>query len=569
MDNKNAFTNHKLSYRSGAQLYAFGYYRLSREEAQQGESGSIANQRKYVESYCAQNGITLVRAFVDDGWSGGNFARPGFQEMMRALESGGANMVITKDLSRLGRDMRESSYYAEQFFPEHQIRYLAIADNFDSETENIMAPFQFAMNEVYLRDGSRKIKDVLRVKRSRGEYCACPPYGYRKDERQKDRLVPDEATAPVVQRIFRDAAAGMSCGKIAEALTAEGVIPPLKYRVIYRDDFTPEGAARASDWWNGTTIKRILKNRVYLGNTILGKTKKVSVKSKKKIPVPVEHWSVTESTHEPLVDEKTFNRAQLNMGKATRDYRQHEQVRKSIFGGIAVCKKCGHALCSGGSVYKDNREKYWFLNCNHTRKSLPAPCTGVRIRYTDLCEIIRQDLNTLIALSETQISEIVDSILKKEHSDTARENRRLQTERAQQRLTTIDRMLTKMYMDHAEGRISEERLNRVVPELEQEAKGLENQLEAWNTPDPAKETVESYRQFFDLVRNYTHIEELCREDVLTFIERIEVGEKVFPKGANPAARKNPQFTQNIRIFYKFVGEMNELSDSNNKSASGS
>ncbi len=556
MDNKISFAK---NYRSGTRLYAFGYYRLSREEAQQGESGSIANQRKYVESYCAQNGIALVRAFVDDGWSGGNFERPGFQEMMRALESGGANMVITKDLSRLGRDMRESSYYAEQFFPEHQIRYLAIADNFDSEAENIMAPFQFAMNEVYLRDGSRKIKDVLRVKRNRGEYCACPPYGYRKDEQQKDRLVPDEATAPVVQRIFRDAAAGMSCGKIAEALTAEGVIPPLKYRVIYRDEFTPEGAARASDWWNGTTVKRILKNRVYLGNTILGKTRKVSVKSKKKVPVPVEHWSVTESTHEPLVDERIFDRARFNMGKATRDYRLQENARNSIFGGIAVCEKCGHALCSGGSVYKDNREKYWFLNCNHTRKSLPDPCTGVRIRYADLCEIIRQDLNKLIAFSDKEIDALVDAILKKESSGTAIENRRLQKERAEQRLTTIDRMITKMYMDHAEGRISEDRLNRVVVELEQEAKGLEAQLDALNVPDPAEEAVASYRQFFDLVQSYTHIEELRREDLLTFIERIEVGEKVFPEGANPAARKNPQFTQNIRIFYKFVGEMNEMS----------
>ena len=134
-------------------------------------------QKKIVESYCKQHGITILKYFVDDGWSGGNFERPGFQKMMRALESGKANMVITKDLSRLGRDMRESSYYAEQFFPEHQIHYIAIADNFDSELENVMAPFQFAMNEVYLRDSSRKVRDVFKMKRSKGEYCACAPFG--------------------------------------------------------------------------------------------------------------------------------------------------------------------------------------------------------------------------------------------------------------------------------------------------------------------------------------------------------------------------------------------------------
>ncbi len=378
LDNHFSPHHYKFSASTLRTILAFVYYRLSKEEAQRGESSSIANQRKLVEAYCKQHGITIVQSFIDDGWSGGNFERPGFQEMMRALESGSVNMVITKDLSRLGRDMRESSYYAEQFFPENQIRYVAIADNFDSEQENVMAPFQFAMNEVYLRDGSRKIKDVLRIKRSRGEYCACPPYGYRKDARQKDKLVPDELTAPVVQRIFRDAANGLSTCQIAKVLTAEGVIPPLKYRVLYRDEFTPEGAARASDHWNDTTVKRIVKNRVYLGNTILGKTKKVSVKSKKKVPVPKEDWYVTEETHEPLVDEATFERAQINLGKASKDYRQYDHVRKSIFGGIAYCDKCGHALVSGGTVHKGERRKYWNLYCNSFRKDLPAPCTGVR-----------------------------------------------------------------------------------------------------------------------------------------------------------------------------------------------
>ena len=195
------------------QLFAYAYYRLSREEAQKSESTSISNQKKIVENYCKQHGITILKFFIDDGWSGGNFDRPGFQDMMRALETRKVNVVITKDLSRLGRDMRESSYYAEQFFPENQIRYIAIADNFDSETENVMAPFQFAMNEVYLRDGSRKIKDVLKMKRQRGEYCACPPYGYKKHPQNKDILVPDEETAPVVQRIFKSAAAGDSSEK--------------------------------------------------------------------------------------------------------------------------------------------------------------------------------------------------------------------------------------------------------------------------------------------------------------------------------------------------------------------
>lgn len=547
----------RTAYRTSGRfpMFAYAYYRLSREEAQQGESTSISNQKKIVEAYCDQNGITILKYFVDDGWSGGNFERPGFQEMMRSLETGHANMVITKDLSRLGRDMRESSYYAEQFFPEHQIRYVAIADNFDSETENVMAPFQFAMNEVYLRDGSRKVKDVLKMKRQRGEYCACAPYGYKKHPQNKDTLIPNEDTAPIVQRIFERAAAGDSCVKIATALSAEGIIPPLKYRAMYRDNFSPEGAARASDIWNCTTVKRILKNRVYLGDTVLGKSRKVSVKSKKKVPVPQQDWAITEATHEPLVDAKIFEKAQLNIGKASRDYRQYDHVRKSIFGGIAVCGKCGYSLCSSGTVHNGEREKYWFLSCNHTRKDIATPCTGVNIRYTDICEIVRQDLNSLIALTDAQIDALVQAVIEKDSSHRNLRNRKLQLEQAQNRLKMIDRMIAKMYMDNAEGKISDERLNHVVADLEKEASALEMTISELDVEDPADDIQENYERFFALAKQYTHIETLDRDTLVTFIDRIEVGEKILPEGYVKMPRKNASYQQSIRIFYKFIGEL--------------
>ena len=179
-------------------------------------------------------------------------------------------MVITKDLSRLGRDMRESSYYAEQFFLEHQIHYIAIADNFDSELENVMAPFQFAMNEVYLRDSSRKARDVFKMKRSKGEYCACAPFGYKKDPEDKNHLIPDEETAPIVTSIFQRSAAGKPCITRAQELSNEGVVTPLKYRALYRDNFTDAGAARATDYWNYTTAHQSARiGGLYLFNIIL------------------------------------------------------------------------------------------------------------------------------------------------------------------------------------------------------------------------------------------------------------------------------------------------------------
>ena len=533
---------------------AYAYYRLSQEEAQDGQSSaSIINQKKIVEAYCAQRGIVLLDSFVDDGWSGSNFERPGFQQMMKALQAGKANMVITKDLSRLGRDMREASYYAEQFFPEHQIHYVAIADNFDSELENIMAPFQFAMNEVYLRDGSRKVKDVLRMKRSKGEYCACPPFGYKKDPRNRDRLVPDEETAPIVAQIFQRSAAGDSCIKIAQDLTEAGVITPLKYRVLYRDNFSDTGAARATDCWNYTTVKRIVKNQVYLGNTLLGKTRKASIKSRKKISIPQEDWAITSNTHEPLVDQMTFDKAQANLGKGSRDYRQYDHVRKSIFGGIAVCSRCGYSLCSSGTVYKGEREKYWFLSCNHKSKRFENPCEGVNIKYADLLEVVRQDLNSLIKLSDKEISKLVNQVLEEINDESAKKVREAKIEKAKARLNVINRTIGKLYTDNAEGKLADSRLEVMVADLEKEASGLEKALEVLCAPPPDDDIRSNYKRFFDLAKQYSTIEVLDRDTLLTFVEKIEVGPKILPDGYVKAPRKNATYQQSVKIYYKFIG----------------
>ena len=543
--------------KTGKLILAFAYLRLSREELQGSESGSITNQRMIITNYCRQNGITLVREFADDGWSGGNFDRPAFQEMMRQLESGSANTVITKDLSRLGRDMRESSYYAEQFFPENGIRYIAIADNFDTEHDNIMAPIQFAMNEVYLRDSSRKVKTVLRNKRENGLYCACPPYGYRKENGNKNILVPDEMTSPIVRRIFERAASGDSSRKIALELNEDGIIPPLKYRVLYRDEFSEEGAARASDIWNYTTVKRILRNTVYLGHTVLGKSYKASIKSKKKVSIPKEDWTVTENTHEALITQKLYDLAQENLGRGTRNYQKYDHVRKSIFSGVAMCEKCGYALCSCGTVYKGEREKYWYLSCTHKRKDLAAQCDGVRVKYADLLEIVRQDLNALISLSDEDVKQMVEDVIHAEFGDINMQAKKLQKEKCETRLVTINKIITKLYTDNAEGKLDDNRLTQMVADFEREADGLNKTIAELNAVNPAEKIEQNYADFFSLAKEYSYIEELDRETLLTFVERIEVGPKVFPEGVKYQSRNHPSYRQSIRIFYKFIGELSE------------
>ena len=544
--------------RTGNLTLVFAYLRLSNEEAHSSESASIANQRQIIQNYCHHHGLTLVREFVDDGFSGGNFDRPAFQEMLQQLKAGKANMVITKDLSRLGRDMREASYYAEQFFPERGIRYLTIADNFDNSHENVMAPFQFAMNEVYLRDGSRKVKDVLRNKRENGQYCACPPYGYRKNPADKNRLAPDEQTAPIVQRIFERAAAGDSSRKIALDLNTDGVIPPLKYRVLFRDDFSPEGAARASDLWNYTTVKRILKNPVYLGHTLLGKSRKVSVKSKKKVAVPQNDWAITHNTHPALIAPPLFEQAQRNLGRGQRLHHTDGDIRKSIFSGLVFCARCGHALCSCGTVYKGEREKYWYLSCTHQRGDIANRCDGVRIKYADLVEVVRRDLNALLALDDAQAEALTRSVIEKEANDDGYAARQSRLQQAQSRLLTIDKIVTKLYTDNAEGKLDDDRLARMVQALEQESASHQATIDELKQQIPEQEdTEERFRHFFTLTKQCSQIDTLDRETLLTFIERIEVGPKQFENGLRKATHRNTPYRQDIRIFYRFIGALDE------------
>ena len=535
-------------------LLAYDYLRLSKEEAQRGESTSITNQRMIIENYCKQNNIILVGEFVDDGYSGGNFDRPAFQNMMKELEKGKVNVVITKDLSRLGRDMRESSYYAEQFLPEHGIRYIAIGDNFDTEHDNVMAPFHFAMNEVHLREGSRKIKDVFKTKRENGMYYCCPPFGYKKDPVDKNHLVPDEITAPIVIRIFERASMGDSTRVIAMNLNEDGVIPPLKYRVLYRDNFTSEGASRASDIWNYTTVKRILKNQVYLGHTILGKSKKISVKSKKKVAVPKEEWAITKNTHQPLISQTLFDNAQANMGRATKKYEGYDHVRKSIFSGIVKCEKCGYSMCSSGSVYNGEREKYWYLSCTHSRKDISNSCSGARIYYSDLLEVVKNDLNNIISLSDDDINKITQAAIEKVAGKNYLQNNKIKKEKAQARLSVISKAITKLYTDNASGMISDEQLKITLSDLQNESITLEKTIRDCEDDTIAERTKNNYEDFFKLARQYTHIDTLTRDILVTFVNRIEVGEKIYPSHVIRDTHKNQPYSQKIKIYYKFINE---------------
>ena len=536
---------------------AYIYLRLSRDEYRtMQESDSIANQRLQIQNFCKTNNIMIVGEYVDDGVSGATFERPSFEEMLSDLCTGKANMVITKDLSRLGRDMNESSYFAEKYFPEANVRYIAINDNFDSAKENDMAPVFFFLNEMYLREGSKKVKNTLRTKRENGLYCACPPYGYMKQEGNNNLLVPDPETAPIVKRIFNSAANGDSSIKIALELTQEGVITPSKYRAFYRDNFGPKGLSQVSDKWNKTTVKRILQNEVYLGHTVLGKTQKVSVKSKKKRKVSKEDWAVTYNTHEPLVSQSLFDKAKLNIARGTKKACENAYTRNSIFRGLVFCKKCGHALCSGGTVYKDERDKYWYLTCTNNRKDAVDRCDSrTRIKYSALLEIVRSELNKLLSLSAEELGQIANNLISRMSNETNGESIAMQKEKISARLSVIDKMVMKAYNNNAEGQLSDERLFSMVGELDREAQALNEKLDKLNSIDHEQEIRDNFAKFYSMAKDYSHIEELTRDILTTFVDRIEVDAKVLPEGVKMVTHDNQVFEQEITIYFKFVSNL--------------
>ena len=412
------------------------------------------------------------------------------------------------------------------------------------------------MNDVYLRDTSRKVKHMLNTKRNNGKYVACPPYGYRKAERTTDRLVPDENTAPVVRMIFDMAASGQSCRSIALRLNELCIMPPLKYRVECRDNFTERGAQRVSDLWNYTTVKRILHNQVYLGHTLLGKSRKVSVKSKKKVKVPEEEWVFTRNTHEALVSQEQFDTAAHFMGENTKANGANPAFRHSIFGGIAYCACCGAAMCSGGSVYNGERAKYWYLVCNNLSSRARSRCLhGARIRYDDLMEVVRRDLNKLLSFDESTIRTITENAVEQANASLGGEDPAVQIGNIDKQTARLKRMIERAYRDNIAGALSDAIQEELVKKLSREIEELtvrRRNLAEGKTA--AKEIRSAYGLFFRLAKRYTHIETLDRDLLHAFIERIEIGEKILPEGRKVPGPRTP-YRQSIRIFYRFIGEV--------------
>lgn len=323
------------------------YIRLSKEDESEGPSESVTNQKSLLNEFVQQHRLSVYDTYIDDGWSGTSFNRPAFQRMIGDIETKKVNMVITKDLSRLGRDYIMTGHYMERYFPEKRVRYISLLDGIDTgieSTANDITPFRAIMNDMYAKDISKKIKSVKHDKQQKGQFIGGKPvYGYKMHPTEKNKIVIDEAVAPIVRRIFAMALTGMSCRRIAMVLNEEGIPTPATYCGWQRRQKGPY-----SGLWSSERISDMLKNETYIGNMVQGKSVKISYKSQKCIKQEQSKWIVVENTHEPLVDKETFHKVRqlLNSRKYTRS---RKYPRLSVVGTVQ-CKDHSFRRKNGKSL---------------------------------------------------------------------------------------------------------------------------------------------------------------------------------------------------------------------------
>ncbi len=375
--------------------------RLSKEDEREGESSSIANQRKILLSFCKENGFSVWDEYVDDGFSGTDMeARPALQRMLSDMRAKRINLVLTKDLSRLGRNMGDTAQLLDKVFPQHRIRFIAVTEGIDSEkrdrAQRILTPLHNFTNELYAADISDKICAALHMKIQNGEYIGSfAPYGYEKDPACKNRLIPDRKAAEVVKRIFKLAAKGETPAWIAEALNREGISTPS----CYREEKYPsarESFPKAEKWTSGR-VGKILRNEVYLGHTVQGKTEKPSFKCKVTCAVPRENWTVVKNTHVPLIDQHTWDSVREKTKARTPKKKTGFQNR--LF-GIAVCADCGRTMSTAFSHGKT------YLVCGGYKAEGRAKCESHRIDYNMLLRAVESAVSETVGAMSDALSRV-------------------------------------------------------------------------------------------------------------------------------------------------------------------
>ncbi len=464
------------TYLNGLDFNVGIYIRLSQEDKDkkyESDSESVINQKELLRNYVKSNNFNLVKEYVDDGFSGTDFERPGFQRMLEDINNKKINCVIVKDLSRLGRDHVMTGYYIETFFPENNIRFISILESFDSfknQASNDSSTFIIACNDYYSKQNSIKIRNVLNDKRKNGKFIGSgPSYGYMRDPLDKGHLIPNPETAPIVKNIFKWRAEGIGPTEIATRLNDMNKPTPAGYK---KTNYSSRLIAR--DSWNISTVKKILSNRIYTGDMVQHTQTKVNYKSKKKITLDESLWVIVEDTHEPLVDKETFKYVNSLGKRKTRNYNLKTERPKRILEGKIFCKECGNRL----SVYYRKKLDYWSINCNrYSRDPKRERCSSHFYPYDYLEEQILEKFNNSVStfIKELDIEELNKEVQKNVHKETEDIDKKI-NELSKEKEQIMNKLST-LYSDRCNNIISAELYKELSTESESKLKKINNIIE--------------------------------------------------------------------------------------------
>ncbi len=514
------------------------YCRLSQDDMLQGESNSITNQKAILKKYADDNGFTNTVYYVDDGVSGTTFERDGFKAMMTDVEAGKVGTVITKDLSRLGRDYLKTGEYIEIIFPDYDVRYIAINDNVDTfKSENELLAFKNIFNDWYARDTSKKIKAVFKAKGQSGKPLSVPIYGYKKSDTDKNIWLIDDEPAAVVRRIYKLCIDGYGPTQIAKKLTAEGIPTPTAYAISQGRNPINKNANLKR--WDGRTISGILDKAEYCGHTVNFRTRKKSYKIKKTIRNPQEEWLIFENTHEPIITQEQFDLVQ-ELRKHKRRPTKHEDVNP--FSGICYCGDCGKKmyLCRATSLTEDQEH----LKCS-TYSSDKDACSAHFIRTIVLKEIVLGELNKMVSFVKDNEDEFIqaamDNSVQKQSSELTKAKKAMK--QAEKRIAELDKLFTRLYEDNVSGKISDERFAMMSAGYEDEQKKLKATVaELTSYIDTAEQKSSDVTAFVQAVQKYEDITELTPEIMHELINKIVV---------HAPDKSSGHRTQQIEIHYRF------------------
>ena len=517
------------------------YERLSQEDKLEGESNSIANQKKILERYCREHGITAYRHYdEDDGYSGTNFNRPGFQRMLADIKAGKIKRVIVKDMSRFGRDYLQVGFYTDMLFPDFGVHFIAVNDGVDSTRgENEFTAIRNVLNEMYARDTSKKIRATWQSKGKSGEHLTTiPPYGYMKDPDNKKKWIIDEEAAAVVQQIFALCVSGMGPTQIAKWLEKHEIYNPTAYSQAKGRPVTNKPTANPYKWTN-ETVSRTLERIEYLGHTVNFKTRKQSYKSKKKLWNDPSEWVIFENTQPPIVEESVFLIVQ-NIRRSRR--RPTKMGDMGIFSGLLYCAECGGKMYQCRATNFTEEQKYFICSTYRKGKDL---CTTHSIKNVVLHEIVLRNLREAIEYVTQYeaefIQEAADSRLRERDAEFSRKRETLS--RAESRIAELDNLFKHLYEDNVTGKLSDERFIKMSRDYELEQENLKSMAEVLREEIKQQEKQKTnVKAFISVVKKYTDMQELDASILREFIDHIEVSH---------TDKKSK--TREITIVYNFIG----------------